>query len=104
MREIYVTGIDWNEEVSIELTRSWNSTCAEINNVRIKFPRAVLNTARGNHTSKVTLWLFRDASNLVIPICAFLRQNDTYEVTQLISGKSKLTQKNADKRLEMPWK
>ncbi|KAK6762531.1 hypothetical protein RB195_023306 [Necator americanus] len=93
MRKIYDIRIKWNDYVNPVMTSRWNTICKEINGASISIPRSILTEVRNLHTSKTDLWISCDASNLAISSCAFLRHNDTNEVTQLISGKSKLTPK-----------
>uniref|UniRef100_A0A7I5E795 Peptidase A2 domain-containing protein n=1 Tax=Haemonchus contortus TaxID=6289 RepID=A0A7I5E795_HAECO len=89
MRQIYDTTLKWNDRVPAELCHKWKTACREINDVTIKMPRRAANDTDKCHT----LWVFCDASKLAIAACAYLQNNDTHAVSQLISGKTRLTPK-----------
>ncbi|KAK6736395.1 hypothetical protein RB195_019213 [Necator americanus] len=103
MREIYDTGIEWKQYVPQALCIKWNSVMQEINNACIRVSRPLLRSPT-SHTSRISLWVFCDASKMAISICAYLRCENTNEITSLISGKSKLTPKKIQQtipRLEL---
>ncbi|XGW25340.1 hypothetical protein V3C99_006624 [Haemonchus contortus] len=89
MRQIYDTTLKWNGRIPAELYHKWQTACREINDVTIKMPRRAANDTNKCHT----LWVFCDASKLAIAACAYLQNNDTHAVSQLISGKTRLTPK-----------
>uniref|UniRef100_A0A7I4Y3E6 Integrase catalytic domain-containing protein n=1 Tax=Haemonchus contortus TaxID=6289 RepID=A0A7I4Y3E6_HAECO len=89
MRQIYDTTLKWNDRVPAELCHKWQTACREINDVTIKMPRRAANDT----DKRYTLWVFCDASKLAIAACAYLQNNDTHAVSQLISGKTRLTPK-----------
>ncbi|KAK6750546.1 hypothetical protein RB195_002489 [Necator americanus] len=103
MREIYDTGIEWKQYVPQALCIKWNSVIQEINNACIRVSRPLLRSPT-SHTSRISLWVFCDASKMAISTCAYLRCENTNEITSLISGKSKLTPKKIQQtipRLEL---
>ncbi|KAK6761333.1 hypothetical protein RB195_022408 [Necator americanus] len=92
MREIYDTGIEWKQYVPQALCIKWNSVIQGINNACIRVSRPLLRSLT-SHTSRISLWVFCDASKMAISTCAYLRCENTNEISSLISGKSKLTPK-----------
>ncbi|EYC15188.1 hypothetical protein Y032_0037g3370 [Ancylostoma ceylanicum] len=92
MRDIYSTKTDWKETIPHHLAQKWNETCQQINNTSITLPRKAL---RGHDCDdrRHTLWVFSDASKMAIATSAYLQSERSREVTQLISGKTRLTPK-----------
>ena len=91
MREIYTRNIDWKDTVPEELRNKWYAACREINNAAITVPRCLITRqVMPNNTSLV---VFADASKIGIAVCAYLRCDQYNEVTQLISGKTRLAPK-----------
>ncbi|XGW01565.1 hypothetical protein V3C99_014021 [Haemonchus contortus] len=100
MREIYDTDIEWKDPVPKDLAELWIKTCKELDNVSLSIPRYSMD---GN-TGPFTLWIFADASSQALAACAYFRNEQTLKVTQLISGKTRLTPKKTRQtipRLEM---
>ncbi|KHJ98965.1 integrase core domain protein [Oesophagostomum dentatum] len=91
MREIYSTGADWRETIPQQLAQKWNETCEQINGIKIQIPRNALQY--GSNDQGHTLWVFSDASKMAIASCAYLQCAKSLEITQLISGKTRLTPK-----------
>ncbi|CAJ0606944.1 unnamed protein product [Cylicocyclus nassatus] len=89
-------------KVPQKLCEKWNLTLQEVNNASIKVPRLLLQSTF--NSSKVSLWVFCDASKMAVATCAYLRCESSNKVSQLISGKSKLTPKKTQQtipRLEL---
>ncbi|XGW29675.1 hypothetical protein V3C99_009042 [Haemonchus contortus] len=103
MREIYDCGSDWKQLLPEQQAKQWNEACQELNNVSISLPRYVGNP-HASSKSSMTLWVFADASSIALATCAFIRNEDTREVSPLISGKTRLSPKKTKQtipRLEL---
>lgn len=95
MREIYEINISWKEPVPKHLAIKWFDTCQELNAVSITLPRYLGNPA--GISGKTTLWVFADASAKALATCAFFRDEESKEVSRLISGQTRLTPKKPNR-------
>ncbi|KHJ80153.1 Pao retrotransposon peptidase [Oesophagostomum dentatum] len=91
MREIFTKNIDWRDTVPDELRNKWYAARKEINNAAVTVPRCL--TAKQLIPNNTSLVVFADASKVDIAVCAYLSCNQYNEVTQLISGKTRLAPK-----------
>ncbi|EYB93585.1 hypothetical protein Y032_0180g771 [Ancylostoma ceylanicum] len=90
-REIYGTGLAFKDTIPVEMQRKWNNACQEVNNVTLNIPRPA--SSIGTADTSTCLWTFCDASKIAVAACTYLQDLSTREVTQLISGKTRLTPK-----------
>ncbi|XGW22651.1 hypothetical protein V3C99_005119 [Haemonchus contortus] len=92
MREIYESGVGWNEPIPERLAVRWNATCQEYQKVSVSLPRHI-GMPNNSSTNMLSLLVFADASAKALATCAYLRHEETRKVSTLISGKTRLTPK-----------
>ncbi|XGW34163.1 hypothetical protein V3C99_018183 [Haemonchus contortus] len=101
MREIFIRHPSWDDRISTEFHKKWNTLCAAVNNAEITIPRVL--SAENKPLKDSCLWVFADASKEAIATCSYIVFQDK-TTSPLVSGKTKLSPKKTPQtipRLEL---
>ncbi|KHJ88515.1 integrase core domain protein [Oesophagostomum dentatum] len=89
MREVFDTGIDWKTPLPEKTRQKWLKLCKEVDNASVSINRCVPLPM----SEQKYLWAFADASDTAIATCAYIQCMPSGKISQLISGKTRLTPK-----------
>ncbi|KAL6734085.1 hypothetical protein Aduo_004665 [Ancylostoma duodenale] len=92
MRESFATQCGWSDRLPTSFMKKWNEQCDKIDGALIEVPRLIIPMC--NMDENLCLWLFADASKTAMATCAYLQDRNTKAMSQLVSGKTRLSPKN----------
>ncbi|KAK6024921.1 Pao retrotransposon peptidase, partial [Ostertagia ostertagi] len=98
MRTIFQQTAEWTTKIDPGLIQEWLTITKDIDKFHIRVSRQLIRPRPPPHQNN--LWVFADASNQAMAVCAYMVDTEVTEFSSLISGKTMLAPKK--RQLSIP--
>ncbi|KAK6755881.1 hypothetical protein RB195_014336 [Necator americanus] len=89
MRDAVMLKAGWNKPLDPEFLHEWNELCLDISGTVVTIPRSIGSNSKD--TGNATLWVFEDASQVVISCCSYVSHPPENDTKGLLCAKTMLS-------------
>ncbi|ETN83958.1 hypothetical protein NECAME_17313 [Necator americanus] len=89
MRDAVMLKAGWNKPLDPEFLHEWNELCLDISGTVVTIPRSIGSNSKD--TGNATLWVFEDASQVVISCCCYVSHPPENDTKGLLCAKTMLS-------------